>query len=146
MQQVHPLTGSIWRCLLLWCYVVCGFYGFPLSLIVATESEFHLTENSCSYHQILSGLVLRMGETLSAALAFPTVLESVFLTSWQWPAAGIPMFLLWCRKHRRCLGDWDQLHQQQSWPLLHPLPRAPSWALCPAAPGSQVSGPDSQKN
>lgn len=34
----------------------------------------------------------------------------------------------------------------EAWPLFHPLPSAPSWALCQEAPGSQVTWPDSQKH
>lgn len=57
--------------------------GFPFSLIVSTESGFHLTGSSCYYLQILSGLVLRMEEIPWLPLAFPTALESVSLTCWQ---------------------------------------------------------------
>lgn len=112
------------------CVVDQNLFLLMPQVSFTSQAEFALLSPSFSL-----GMYWENGRASPSLPAFPTALESVSFTSWQWTAAGFPACLL-CRQEtqRRCLGDWGQLSQ---WHGLCSTPPGPP----PRALGSHVSNP-----
>lgn len=121
---------------------MCGFYGFPLFPFASTESGFHLRGSACYSHQSLPRFVMRIE---GVTLAVPCLSHSPRICPL---LPGSDQLLgSWCIFCDAGKTQAVPRRLRPAFPSTRPLSTHCSiWALCQEAPGSQVTGPDSQKH